>query len=339
MFPLEHQTKGSDTCNVFAPFRFYMNIVFQINGGIGKCIAATAVCSALKKKYPEANIIVVSGYPEVFINNPNVTKSFNFNGLSYFYQDYVENKNIQVFLHDPYQTTDYVKEDKHLIQIWFDLMGLEYQGEFPEFYLTQRELDTFHRQVQVEKPILLMQTNGGGDTNKKYSWARDLPTCNVLEIIEEFKNEYAIFHIRREDQISYHNTVQVTAQLRQILAISMLSQKRLVIDSFMQHALAALKLPSVACWIVNKPRVFGYDLHTHILANPYTTKPELRNSYLGKFNIGGDELEFPYRNESEIFDTQQIIKAIKGEVKNEDLPIAKNRENENILSEQLTEKR
>ena len=28
-----------------------MNIVFQINGGIGKCIMATAVCEAINKKY------------------------------------------------------------------------------------------------------------------------------------------------------------------------------------------------------------------------------------------------------------------------------------------------
>jgi hypothetical protein len=83
----------------------------------------------------------------------------------------------------------------------------------------------------------------------------------------------------------------------------------------MQHALAALRMPSVACWVVNKPKVFGYDLHTHILANPYTIKPELRNAFLNKFNIGGDELEFPYVNESQIFDVDTIIKALKDEPK------------------------
>jgi ADP-heptose:LPS heptosyltransferase len=39
------------------------NLIFTINGGIGKCIVATSVCSALKKKYPNDNLIVVSGYP------------------------------------------------------------------------------------------------------------------------------------------------------------------------------------------------------------------------------------------------------------------------------------
>jgi ADP-heptose:LPS heptosyltransferase len=290
-----------------------MNLVFQINGGLGKCIAATAVCSALKKKYPNDELIVISGYPEVFINNPNVKKTLSYNNLQYFYQDYIESKECKFFLHDPYLTTDYVKETKHLIQIWCELFDIPYHNEQPEFFLTQRELELYQRQVQVDKPIMMLQTNGGGDTNKKYSWARDIPTSVVLKVIEEFANKYSIFHIRREDQLSFQGTIQLTGQLRQILAISLLSQKRLVMDSFLQHALAALKLPSVACWIVNSPKVFGYELNTNILANAYTTQPELRNSYLSKFNIGGDELEFPYNNETEIFNIDEIIQAINSD--------------------------
>ena len=286
-------------------------VLFQINGGIGKCIAATAVCSAIKKKFPERELIVVSGYPEVFLNNPNVKKSYAFGNISYFYQDYVEGKEIEVLVHDPYLTTDGVKESKHLIEIWCDLYNLPYNNEKPELFITQRELDAYQSQVRVDKPIMIMQTNGGGDVNKPYSWARDLPSAAVLPIIEEFRNQYAIVHVRREEQQSYQNTIQLTANLRHVLAVTMLSEKRLVIDSFLQHALAALNLPAVACWVVNTPKLFGYDLHTHILANPFTVQPELRNAYLQKFNIGGDDMEFPYNNEREIFDVDAIIKELK----------------------------
>jgi hypothetical protein len=291
-----------------------MNIVFIISGGIGKCIAATAVCSAIKKKH-KGDLIVVSAYPEVFINNPNVKKTFSFSNLSYFYEDYVEDKEIIILKHDPYDTTSYIKEQKHLIEIWCELFDLKYDGEFPELFMTKREIDVFQRQVPKDKPIMVIQTNGGADANKKYSWARDLPFEATIKVIEEFKNQYQIFHIKREDQVSFQNTIPLTGNFRQIMAVCMLSEKRLVIDSFMQHALAALKLPSVACWVVNKPRVFGYDLHTHILANPFTIKPELRNSFLNKFNIGGDEIEFPYNNESEIFDVEKIINALNGKEK------------------------
>ena len=289
------------------------NLIFTINGGIGKCIVATSVCSALKKKYPNDNLIVVSGYPEVFINNPNVFKSFSFSNVPYFYLDYIDNKDILTFLHDPYLTKDFIKGNKHLSEIWCDLFGVKYQGEQPEIFLTQREIDFYQRQIVADKPILLMQTNGGGDTNKKYSWARDIPQSVVLKVIEEFKNDYSILHVRRQDQIAYKDTTSLTGELRQILCVALLSKKRLVMDSFLQHALGGLNLPSVACWIANSPKVLGYDIHTDILPNEFTKKPELRKSFLHKFNIGGDELEFPYNSENEIFDVDKIVKALKNE--------------------------
>jgi hypothetical protein len=288
-----------------------MNILFQINGGIGKCIAGTAVCSAIKKKYPNADLIVVSGYPEVFINNHNVKKTFAFGNLTYFYQDYIDNKEVKLFLQDPYLTTQYVKESAHLIKIWCELYDLPYNNEQPEIFLTQREIDLHQRQVSVDKPIFILQSNGGADANRKYSWARDLPFSVTEKIVEEFSKDHTIFHVKREDQVPFKNTIPLTGQLRQILAVCLLSKKRLVIDSFLQHALASLNLPSVACWIVNTPKVFGYDLHKHITANAFTAQPELRNSYLAKFNIAGDEMEFPYKTEEEIFNVDEIISALK----------------------------
>jgi hypothetical protein len=82
-------------------------------------------------------------------------------------------------------------------------------------------------------------------------------------------------------------------------------------DSFAQHVAAGLGLASTVCWIANKPEVFGYTAHDNIIHNPFTKKPELRNSFLGKFNIGGDLLEFPYNSENEIFNSQDIIDSIK----------------------------
>lgn len=81
-------------------------------------------------------------------------------------------------------------------------------------------------------------------------------------------------------------------------------------DSVAQHMAAALNLPSTVCWVVNKPDVFGYGIHDNIIHNPFNKKPELRNSYLQPFNIGGDLLEFPYNSEFEIFDSAKIIESI-----------------------------
>jgi hypothetical protein len=287
-----------------------MNIIFQINGGLGKCIMATAVCTAIKKKYPESDLIVVSGYPDVFLNNKEVHRSFVFNGLSYFYEEYINNKDFLIFANDPYLETGHIRQDEHLLKTWCKMFDLKYAGEIPLINLTTREIKYFKNKFAFEKPIMLIQTNGGAQTDHKYSWARDLPSTVVVKVIEHFKNDYTIIHIRREDQQSYNNTIPVTDSIRALSVLLKMSTKRLLIDSFAQHAAAALELPATVCWVSNKPEVFGYDLHDNILANEFTTKPELRNAYLSKFNIAGELIEFPYNSEDEIFNTETIIKSL-----------------------------
>jgi hypothetical protein len=289
------------------------NIIFQIDGGIGKCIAATAVCKAVKAQYPDDNLIVISGYPDVFINNPNVNKSLQSGNITYFYNDYVDGKEIKMMFHNPYLETDYSKEKKHLIEIWCQMFGIKYSGELPELFLTQRELTFFQNKYVSDKPILVMQTNGGFNRDLKYNFTRDLPSTAVVKIIDHFVDKFNIVHVRREDQIAYDKTTPMLAGFREVLALTLLSKKRLLIDSFLQHACTALKLPSTVCWITNSPKVFGYEMHDNVLANPFTKKPELRTSFISKIDFNGDIITFPYNSEDEIFDVQNIIASLQKE--------------------------
>ena len=120
-----------------------------------------------------------------------------------------------------------------------------------------------------------------------------------------------IAHIKREDQLGFEGTFAVTDSFRALCVLVSMSTKRLFMDSFAQHVAAGMGLPSTVCWVANKPEVFGYDLHTNIVANSFTTNPELRNAYLGKFNIAGDLVEFPYISEDEIFNIDQIVRSIQ----------------------------
>ena len=159
---------------------------------------------------------------------------------------------------------------------------------------------------------MLMQTNGGAENQQlKYSWARDIPSSVVVKIIQEFKSDYNIIHVRREDQVSFPFTTPVTDNFRSLVTLFSLSKKRLLMDSFGQHTAAALKLPSTVLWIANKPEVFGYDIHSNFVSNPFTKEPELKGSYLQKFSINGDPLQFPFNSEDEIFNVDEIIASLK----------------------------
>jgi hypothetical protein len=257
----------------------------------------------------------MSGYPEVFLNNPFVDRSFAFGQAQYFYQDFIEGKDFKVFAHDPYLQTEYLMQNEHLVQTWTKMFDINTPEDIlPKLYITERERIFFSQKFYSDRPILLLQTNGGAQgQDLKYSWARDIPSNVVQSVIEEFKNQYNIVHMRREDQIGYEGTLTISDNFRALAVLIELSNKRLLMDSFGHHAAAALNKPSTVLWVANTPVVFGHDIHDNIVANPFTKKPELKHAYIQKFDITGNLIEFPYNSESEIFDVDKVIASIKNQ--------------------------
>jgi len=255
------------------------------------------------------------------MQNPNVSRVLAFGNLNYFYPDHIEGQDSKLFLQDPYNEEDFIYQRGHLIEVWCKMNGIKYNGEQPEIFITAKEKTSFAPMFASERPIMVIQTNGGvPNQTDKYSWPRDLPIGTAQKIVNAFAGEYNIVHLRRKDQLQLQNTYPVTAEFRQIVVLLMMSQKRLFIDSFAQHAAAALGLHSVVCWVANVPSQFGYDVHTNLIANQPTLKPELRNTQFNKYNIMGQPIDFPYNSEDEIFDADTIIQALRSDKKPEASP-------------------
>ena len=272
-------------------------VIFQIDGGLGKSIMATAILKAIKKKYQNANVIVVTGYPDVFIGNPNANKVLHQHQAVGLYKNYIQNKNTKVFITDPYSTSDYITESNHLLKIWCELYGLT------EIFLSKGEMDYFAPFYKLDKPIMAIHPNGGGEGQPlKYSWTRDLPSPVVNEVVNYFKNDYAIVHIKRDDQLNYENTITALDNWRSIAIMLTMSAKRLLIDSSCMHVASALDLPSVVGWVGTNPFVFGYDIHTNIFANDPTKKVNIESNSYNKHLLFEDISTLPYNDLSEIFD-------------------------------------
>ena len=288
------------------------NVIFQIDGGLGKSIMATAILKVIKKQYKKSNIIVVTAYPDVFIGNPNVNKVLHQQQAVGLYKNYIQNKDAKVFITDPYSTSDFITESNHLLKIWCDIYGLTYNGELPEIFLSKGEKEYFAPFYKLDKPIMAIQPNGGAIGQLlKYSWTRDLPATVVNEVVSQYKNDYAILHIKREDQLTYENTMGALDNWRSIAIMLTLSSKRLLIDSSSMHIATALNLPSVVGWVGTNPKVFGYDMHTNIIANQTTKEINSESNSYTKHLLYEDISTLPYNNFGEIFDTQSIIKALK----------------------------
>lgn len=287
-------------------------VIFSIDGGLGKNIMATAVLRAIKKQYQKSNIIVVSGYPDVFIGNPNVNKVLNPTQTNGIYAKNIMNKDAKVFISDPYHTSDYITESAHLLKIWCEMYGLKYDGEMPELFLSKAEKQYFEPFYRLDKPIFAIQPNGGAIGQPlKYSWTRDIPQPIAQDIINYFAKDYAVLHIKRDDQLIYENALQALDSFRSIAVLLSLSQKRLLIDSSSMHIATALNLPSVVTWVGTNPKVFGYDMHTNIQSNEPTKEINLEHNYYAKHLLFEDISTIPYNDLNEVFDTQQIINSLK----------------------------
>lgn len=288
-----------------------MNIIFQIDGGLGKSIMATAMTKVLRKRYKNAHIIVVTAYPDVFLNNPHINECFRIEQIGGAYLKYVKDQDCKIFIEDPYRHTSFLTEKEHLFRTWCKIYGLNYNNEQPELYLTQPETDYFKPFYQTEKPIMAIQPNGGPmGQGFQYSWTRDIPEPTVNEIIQHYKEDYTIVHIKREDQYKYPDTLHALDGFRSIAILLQLSKKSLLIDSFGQHLAAAMGVKSTVCWVTTKPKVFGYKLHDNILAEPFTKEPQIQNSVYQPFNLAQDVSSIAYNDLREVFDINKIVESV-----------------------------
>jgi hypothetical protein len=292
------------------------NIIFIVNGGAGKNVMATAVVKALKKANPDSNIIVVTAWKEIWMYNPDVFRTYVFGQTPNFYLDYVKDKDVKVFALEPYSTTDYILKKKHLIDIWCDLVGVKYNGEKPELYFNQREVEFVANKFNIgNSPLFLIQTNGGaGQQQSKVSWMRDMPLGLANQIVNAFGNNFDIVHIRRNDQPALNGVKSFEGNLRELMVLVKFSHKRLFIDSVSQHIAAALGKESTVLWIRNEPSVLGYPLHDNIITKAEDEINVLGDSFLEPYDITGNVYQCPFKEGTKLFEIEEIINSISNQL-------------------------
>lgn len=291
--------------------------IFHLEGGLGKHIAATAVARAIKKNHPDRDLIVVCAYPELFINLDFVSRVYLHSNTPYFYQDYIKDQDFLMFKHEPYFTTEHIKKETSLIENWCNLYNLEYSGELPEIKFNFRQAQFNQNLWARNKPIMLIQTNGGPMEGQPYpySWTRDIPPYLHQDIVKEFSSTYHIIQVCRHDQQAInHPDVEVIDKPlsnMELFGLVAMSSKRLLIDSSLQHAAAALGKDSTVLWIGTDPKVFGYDLHVNIVANLEDSGFNLPDSYLFDYNFTGTLHECPVIDQTTMFDPADVINSLK----------------------------
>jgi len=282
-----------------------MKLLLGIEGGIGKNIAATGAAAIASK---DRTVDIITAHPSIWQGNPNINKVYDWNRIEYM-NEFVK-KYDDIIFGDPYRHTTFLLGDSNLTATYNYMLNEIYEPVQPQVWLNMAEkLYVESILEKIEKPIMVVQTNGG--LNEGYAWNRDLPLDEAVEVLNQFQDEYEIIHLRMNGQLEIGG-IKHTADLniRQCIQVLQMSSKRLLIDSVYQHACAALNLPATVLWVLTESEKFGYDLHDNIECN----QPILKNMdrLEGLFTgLDSDVGKCPFGQNQKIFDTEKIVASLK----------------------------
>ena len=287
--------------------------IWHIQGGLGKNIAGTALIKDIKTKYPDRKLIMVTSWPEVFLNNSDVDRIFQLGQAPYFYEDYIEGKDVIISKHEPYNQSDHITKKKHLVHNWCDLMDIEYKKQSPVIlpnYPQGMLLGLWDR----PKPIMVIQSGGGPMEGQKYSysWTRDMPIEIAQEIVKKYYQQYHIIQITRPNGYKLDNVERLDQKMSNMELFSLVvkAEKLALIDSCLQHAAAALNKKSTVLWVGTSPNVFGYNLHTNLTAKLPKKANQLIGSYTFDYQFENNIHECPYMDVKQIFDINTVLSSI-----------------------------
>ena len=288
-------------------------IVWHVEGGLGKNVAATALLPTLKQKYKDRKIVMVVSYPEVFLNHPDVHRVYRVGMTAYFYDDFILGKDTIVFRHEPYFETAHILKQKHVVENWANLLGIDYSQQLPKLHMNMVQKN-FKFTWDRDKPVMLIQTAGGLFQGQQlsYAWTRDMPIEYANWIAQEYGSKYHIIQVCRDNapHIPGAEVINMPLTNMELFSLVEAADKLILIDSSLQHAAAAMRKKAVVFWIGTDPNNFGYKMHQNIKAKDPKGGTKLVDAYLFDASFEGVPHECPYTDVNEMFDLEEIKKAI-----------------------------
>ena len=286
-----------------------MKLLLGIEGGIGKHIAATGMIRLAHEQGYEVD--VVCAHPLALQGNPNINRVYEWQRGEYFIEKFGDYD--QVILDDPYRQRPFLSGQLTLAQTfcWMFDGGLSEEEDCrPDYYITlaeEQEIVGFIK--DFKKPILCVQTNGG--QHQGWAWTKDMPLTEAAQVLQQFTEDYEIIHFRQQGQPQIEG-IRHTEELnfRQCIALMSRSEKRFLIDSYLQHAAAALELPSTVYWAATTPQQFGYQIHDNIPSY----EAQLKNTdRLELLFPGLDHTSFkcPYAQGQRMIQIEETVKSLR----------------------------
>jgi hypothetical protein len=172
---------------------FNIFIIYRIGHAIGDQLCMTAVVRLINQNY-SLKIIVISSYPEIFVNNPRIFKNFGVFGTGLFLSRLLRSlsgTNIENFLftHNKFLFEEYMRingRSLHLVQahtMHFKI-NLDFSEIMNEIYFSASEIETYEKKFNLPKFFSVIQPN----SKKSYTPNKQWEISNYQIVIDNQKN-------------------------------------------------------------------------------------------------------------------------------------------------------
>jgi hypothetical protein len=247
-------------------------VTLQMEGGLGKQIALTSLIPYFKERYEE--VIVLSSYPDIFENNPDVYRNISY-ATPFAYEEYLKNSD-DIFYACGYRESDFRKQRIHLIEAACRSIGIEYNPKMkPRIFFTEKEEAIIAAVKKQFGTFIILQAHGGHtqpiDPNINSNLiARDLKFETAEEFVKLFKEKYPQtpvinFALPKEAEIS--GVVQMDFNARIWSGLVRECATFLAIDSSLQHMSAFFEKKGVVMWGATNPLTFGWPHNMNLENN------------------------------------------------------------------------
>lgn len=216
-----------------------MNIIIESYQAPGDILVLTTILRDLKLQNPNFNIYIKSHYPEIFENNPYITKEIN-----KFNSEVKRITNDDIILSR--NGSHYSTIINMIISDWLG-KEIEQTSIYPELYLTEEEKsDSLLQKLGINKPFWIMNSSFKSDIPLK-QWSPQYWTQIIRELNKrniKLVQTGSIYDIS-EEYPGVKSVIGKTEELRDFLSLCYHAEGFITHVSFLVHIAAALNKPCI----------------------------------------------------------------------------------------------
>jgi len=238
---------------------------YIVEGGIGKCVAFSALLPELRKK---SEVQIYTPYIDCFANNPNVKMVYE---STIPLQDPRIMASNNIFYCEPYKS-NFQFGKQHIIESYCEHHGVKYNSSMkPKLYTDQHKesVDKWLKDNEIGKYIMI-QFSGGqakwnyGDNvqyqniNPNRNYQPFLAQQVISMLLEEYKDT-TIINCVLPNEPHYQGTIRCDLHFAQIHEMLKGAEGFVSIDSCLQHFSASAEKHGVVIWGSTRWTQFGYS--------------------------------------------------------------------------------